>query len=115
MSSPWPPRVTAVTSLTETPSSQAMNAAKRAESSTPAWPTTRWCGNPVMRWQSVTIASSGVEITMTKVVAAHAGLAGQPGRHDDDVRSLDVLVAVRALQRHVEAVDRCGLGDVERL
>ena len=105
MSSPWPPRVTAVTSWTETPSSQAMKAAKRAESSTPAWPTTRWCGKPVMRWQSVTIASSGLEMTMTKalgaycldalgdgvmifelvrdqVVAAHARLAGQAGGDD---------------------------------
>ena len=71
MSSPWPPRVTAVTSLTETPSSQAMKAAKRAESSTPAWPTTRWCGKPVMRWQSVTMASSGLEMTMTNAFGAY--------------------------------------------
>jgi hypothetical protein len=50
-----------------------------------------------------------------EVVAAHARLAGKPGRHDDDVRALDVLVAVRALELHVEAVDRRGLGDVEGL
>ena len=70
MSSPWPPRVTALTSFTETPSSQAMKETKRAESSTPAWPTTRLCGMPVMRWQSVTMASSGLEMTMTKALGA---------------------------------------------
>ena len=91
-----------------------------------------------MRWQSVTIASSGFEITMTnalgayclmpsatvvmileftrdEVVAAHARLAGKPGGDDDDVGALDVLVAVRALELDVEAVDRRGLGDVEHL
>src|SRR5512133_1558765 len=71
MSSPWPPSVTAETSFTETPSSHAMNAWNRAESSTPAWPITRWCGKPVMRWQSVTIASSGFEITMTNEFGAY--------------------------------------------
>ncbi len=48
-----------------------MNAAKRAESRTPAWPTTRRCGKPVMRWQSVTIASSGFEMTMTNAFGAY--------------------------------------------
>jgi len=68
MSSPWPPRVTAETSRTETPSSQAMNETKRAESSTPAWPITRLCGIPVIRWQSVTMASRGLEMTMTNAL-----------------------------------------------
>jgi hypothetical protein len=46
MVSPWPPSTSAVTSLTETPSSQATKARKRAESSTPAIPTTRFFGKP---------------------------------------------------------------------
>ena len=50
-----------------------------------------------------------------QIVTAHARLARKPGGHDDDVRALDVLVAVRALELHVEAVDRRRLGDVEHL
>ena len=46
MVSPWPPSTSAVTSCTETPSSQATKARKRAESSTPAMPTTRFFGKP---------------------------------------------------------------------
>ena len=138
MSSPWPPRVIAVTSLTETPSSQAMKAAKRAESSTPAWPITRLCGKPVMLWQRVTIASSGLEMTMTKDFGAYClmpsatcvmileltairssrlmpGLRGRPAVTMHDVGAGDVGVAVGALQADVEAVDRGDLGDVEHL
>ena len=115
-----------------------MKAAKRAESSTPAWPMTRLCGKPVIFWHSVTIASSGFEMTITnalgavlldafgdlrhdlgvdvdQVVTAHARFAGKTGGDDDHVGTLDVLVAVRALELDVEAVDRSRFGDVEHL
>ena len=45
MVSPWPPMTTAVTFSTETFSSCAMKVRKRAESSTPAMPMTRFLAN----------------------------------------------------------------------
>ena len=45
MVSPWPPITTAVTFSTETLSSCAMKVRKRALSSTPAMPTTRFLAN----------------------------------------------------------------------
>ena len=45
--SPWPPSTSATTSCTATPSSCATKKRKRAESSTPAMPTTRSFGKPV--------------------------------------------------------------------
>ena len=45
--SPWPPSTYACTSFTETPSSHARNVRKRAVSSTPAMPTTRFFGKPM--------------------------------------------------------------------
>ena len=44
--SPWPPRTKAVTSSTLTLNSSARKWRKRALSSTPAMPTTMWCGSP---------------------------------------------------------------------
>ena len=48
-----------------------MKAAKRAESRTPACPMIRLLGNPVIFWQRVTIASSGLEMTMMKEFGAY--------------------------------------------
>ena len=47
--SPWPPSTKAWMFSTETLSSIAMNVRMRAESSTPAMPTTRSRGNPLSR------------------------------------------------------------------
>ena len=47
MVSPWPPSTKAWVFSTDTFSSMAMKALKRAESSTPAMPMTRLAGNPL--------------------------------------------------------------------
>src|SRR5215831_17342342 len=60
MVSPWPPSTKAVTFSTETLSSWAMKVRKRAESSTPAMPITRWGGKPDFFQASCTMASSGL-------------------------------------------------------
>ena len=136
--SPWPPSTKAVTSCTETPNSSARKVRKRAESSTPAMPTTMWCGRPENSRSAQTIASSGLVMQMTKasgalrldaladrlhhlqvdaeqIVAAHPRLAGDAGGDDDDVGARDVGIIVRALERRVEALDRAALGKIERL
>ena len=56
-----------------------------------------------------------LQIDFEKIVAAHAGLARYAGGDDDDVGALDVGVIVHALECRVEAIDRRGLRDVERL
>ena len=56
-----------------------------------------------------------LEIDLQEIVAAHARLARNAGGDDDHVGALDRLVGLRAGIAHVEAVDRRGLGDVERL
>ena len=43
----------------------------RAVSSTPAWPSTRFFGNPVAIWASAVISSSGLETTMTTAFGAY--------------------------------------------
>jgi len=48
MSSPWPPSTSACTSAMETFSSSATKSRKREVSSTPAIPTTRSLGKPVI-------------------------------------------------------------------
>ena len=111
---------------------------KRAESSTPAMPTTMWCGRPENSRSAQTIASSGLVMQMTKasgrvgldaladrlhhlqidaeqVVAAHPRLAGDAGGDDDDVGAGDVGIVVRAGDLRVEALDRAALAEVERL
>ena len=50
-----------------------------------------------------------------QVVAAHSGLAGNTGGHDDDIASGQRLITVRALHDGIETLDRAGLRDVERL
>ena len=50
-----------------------------------------------------------------QVVAAHARLARHPGGDDHDVRAGDRRIVRRAGVIGVEAHDRRGLGDVERL
>jgi hypothetical protein len=63
--SPWPPSTIAVTSLTETSSSCAMKAEKRAVSRIPAMPTTRCFGNREVESATWHMASSGFETTTT--------------------------------------------------
>jgi hypothetical protein len=63
--SPWPPSTNAVTSCTETPNSSARKWRKRALSSTPAMPTTMWCGRPEYSRSAQTIASSGLVMQIT--------------------------------------------------
>ena len=115
--SPWPPSTKAVTSWTETPNSSARKWRKRALSSTPAMPTTMWCGRPENSRSAQTIASSGLvmqitnafgrvrldaladrlhhlEVDAEQVVAAHARLAGDAGGDDDHVGAGDVGIVV---------------------
>jgi hypothetical protein len=56
-----------------------------------------------------------LEVDAKKIVAAHAGLARHPGRHDHHVGTLDRRIVLRAREGSVESVDRRGLGDVEAL
>ena len=56
-----------------------------------------------------------LEVDAEKVVAAHAGLAGNARRHDADIGAFDGGVVAGTRQRGVEAVDRRGLCDVEAL
>ena len=56
-----------------------------------------------------------LEVDAEQIVAAHARLARDPGGDDAHVGIGDVGIIVRALERDVKAVDRGGLGDVERL
>ena len=136
--SPWPPSTKAETSSTETFISSARKWRKRALSSTPAMPMTLLCGRP-QNWRSAqTIASSGLvmqidervrrigldaladrrhhfQIDAEKIVAAHAGLARHAGGDDHDIGAFDVGIGIRALELGVEAFDRTGLREVERL
>ena len=52
MSSPWPPSTSAWTSCGETPAASATKYWKRAVSSTPAMPTTRFLGKPVILYMA---------------------------------------------------------------
>ena len=138
MSSPWPPSTKAETSSTEMPSSVARKWRKREVSSTPAMPTTMLRGRPEAFCSAQTMASSGLVMTMTKavggvfldagadllhhldvdadeVVAAHARLARHAGGDDAHVGALDISISIGAAQLAVEALDRAGLGDIERL
>ena len=56
-----------------------------------------------------------LEIDAEQIVAAHARLARHAGGDDHDIGARDVGVGVGALELRVEAFDRAGLGDVERL
>ena len=65
MVSPWPPSTKALVSATETPSSSAMKLRKRAESRTPAIPSTRSRGKPEACMATWHIASSGFVTTIS--------------------------------------------------
>jgi hypothetical protein len=56
-----------------------------------------------------------LEVDPEQIVAAHAGLAGDPGGDDADVGALDVGIILGAGEKRVIAFDRPGLGEVERL
>ena len=56
-----------------------------------------------------------LQVDAEQVVAAHAGLPRHAGGDDDHVRAGDVGVGTRPRQLRVEALDRPGFGDVERL
>ena len=64
MVSPWPPITTPVTFSTETFSSCAMKVRKRALSSTPAMPITRFLLNLETQKAACAMASSGLVTTM---------------------------------------------------
>ena len=70
--SPWPPSTNAVTSSTETLNSSARKWRNRALSSTPAMPTTMWCGSPENSRNAHTIASNGLVMQITKAFGALA-------------------------------------------
>ena len=101
----------------------------RAESSTPAMPTTMLCGRPENSRSAQTIASSGLVMQMTKASGAcflmpsptafitfklmpsrssrlMPGLRGDAGGDDAHVGAGDVGIIVGALERGVIAVDR---------
>ena len=56
-----------------------------------------------------------LQIDAEKIVAAHAGLARHAGGDDHDIGALDRLIGIGAGIFGVEAVDRRGFLDVERL
>ena len=56
-----------------------------------------------------------LEVDAEEIVAAHAGLARHAGGDDADLGAVDRLVGIGAGQLGVEAVDRRGLREVERL
>jgi hypothetical protein len=116
MVSPWPPSTKAWVFSTETSSSMAMKARKRAESRTPAMPMTRCLGSPLASKATWHMASSGLLTMMRRpagerrdlaghafndagvggqqVVAAHARFAGDAGGDDDDVGAGRGIVVV---------------------
>ena len=63
-----PPSTKAETSSWLTSISWARKWRKRAESSTPAMPTTMWVGRPLACWRTQTMASSGLVMQMTKAL-----------------------------------------------
>ena len=72
--SPWPPRTTACTSLTDEPVSQARKVWRRAVSRIPAWPKTRSFGKPETFLATWHIASSGFE-TMIRIASGDCATA----------------------------------------
>ena len=70
MLSPWPPSTIQLTSCTDNPVSIAKNARNLPESSAPAIPTTLFLANPDTLWKAYTIASRGLEITITNASGA---------------------------------------------
>ena len=65
MESPWAPSTMASTSWTAAPVASARNQEKRALSSTPAMPITRWAGKPSLARMSPTMESRGLVTTIT--------------------------------------------------
>ena len=70
MSSPWPPKTSALTSWGDTPAAAPTKYWKRAVSRTPAIPTTLFFANPVTFCMAYTMESSGFVITTTKASLA---------------------------------------------
>ena len=56
-----------------------------------------------------------LQIDAEEIVAAHAGLARHAGGDDHHIGALDVGIGIGALELGVEAFDRAGLREVERL
>jgi hypothetical protein len=56
-----------------------------------------------------------LEIDAQEIVAAHAGLARHAGGDDADLGVVERLIGIGAGEVRVEAVDRRGLRDIERL
>ena len=56
-----------------------------------------------------------LEIDLQQIVAAHAGLAGNAGGHNHHIGVPDPGVFTGTGEIRIEALDRRGLGDIERL
>ena len=56
-----------------------------------------------------------LEVDAKQVVAAHAGLARYAGGHDDHIRPGDRGIVARAGELGVEAFNRAGFREIERL
>ncbi len=56
-----------------------------------------------------------LEVDAEEIVAAHAGLARHAGGDDAHVGAVDRVVGIGAGELGIEAVDRRGLGEIERL
>ena len=54
-------------------------------------------------------------VNLDQVITAHARFTGQTGGHDNDIGTLDIFVAVGALQADIIAVNRSDFSDVEHL
>ena len=136
--SPWPPSTKAVTSSTETLNSSARNQRNRAESSTPAMPTTLLAGRPdrtlhhphhdvervgdhddegVGRVLLDRVGDGGhhLDVDADQIVAGHAGLTRHAGGDDDHVGPGHRRVIVGAGHERVEPGDRRGFGDIQGL
>ena len=65
--------------------------------------------------QALTHGLHDLEVDAQKVVAAHPRLARPAGGEDADIGARDIGVRGGALERRVKALDRAGLGNVQRL
>ena len=80
------------TEATGTASVSATKWVKRAVSSMPAWPITRFFGNPLASWASAVISSSGLETTMITAFGAYfATFSATP-------RTILALVSIRSIR-----------------
>ncbi len=92
MVSPCDPRVRVRTDFTGTPSSTATKLVKRAVSSMPAWPMTRFRGKPRTFAASAVISSSGLETTTTTASGEDFAM------FSDTCRTIFALTSIRSIR-----------------